>query len=238
MAQESSPEHSWRVLVCAHCGHEIKVLVDCKNRFCSQCAPRRSARISNRLNWLVNHIKPLPGYRLKMITLSTSNCSDIRSGVSHLLKSFRKLRQRTFWREKVEGGGFVIEITGRPGNWHPHIHAVLYSSYMPWRRLWKDWKQVSGGNAVYITSCSPDAAMRYITKYISKSIVPPHLQVQLSMELSRYRLFQRFGSWHGLKLPSRVWDYRCESCGRCDWLADVYQEHIQRRYKTWLGAFP
>lgn len=235
MAQTPSNGHEWRTLVCSHCGHEISVLVDCKNRFCSDCSPRRSARIASRLTWLINKIQIKSGWGLKMITLSTANCTDVNSGIKHLIKSFRKMRNRRLWKMKVDGGAFVIEVTGRPGNWHPHIHAVVYSLFIPWKSLWRDWKQCSGGNAVWISSCAPSAATKYITKYISKTDVPAHLQEELSMELRSFRLFQRFGCWHNLKLPARLYDHRCEGCGRCDWLADVYQDRIARRYATRSG---
>lgn len=219
MAQEAPSGHVWKVLTCAHCGHQITVLVDCKNRFCPLCSPRRSARIANRLNFLINKIQKRPEFGLKMITLSMANCGDVALGIRQLVSAFRRMRNRRLWKMYVDGGAFVIEVTGRPGNWHPHIHAIVYSRYIPWKSLHKTWSQVSGGNAVFISACSPDAAIKYTTKYISKSVVPAHLQEQLSEALRRFRLFQRFGSWHKVSLPSRLYDHRCEDCGRCDWLA-------------------
>lgn len=212
--------HRWRTLTCCHCGHNIKVLIDCNNRFCPACSPRRSARIRSRLGWLIKNMQKKTGFRLKMITLSATNCSDVQQGIVHLVASFRKMRNRALFKNHVDGGAFVIEVTGRPGHWHPHIHAIIYSRYIPWRALWRDWKQCSGGNAVWITSVAPSAAAAYITKYISKSAVPVPLQIELSEQLKQFRLFQRFGCWHNLKLPSRVYDYKCEQCGGSDWLAD------------------
>lgn len=220
MARKLSSEHQWRTLVCCHCGHEIHVLVDCKNRFCPDCSPRRAARIANRLTTLISKIQKKPGFGLKMITLSTANCTDVQAGITHLVASFRKMRNRRLWKMYVNGGAFVIEVTGRPGNWHPHIHAIVYARYIPWRTLWKSWKRCSGGNAVFISTCNPANATRYITKYLTKSQIPPHLLLQLSMELRKFRLFQRFGQWHNIVLTPRIWHYRCDSCGHSDWLAD------------------
>ena len=220
MAQKELPGHEWRTLTCAHCGQNIRVLVDCKNRFCPECSPRRSARIAARLTWLINKIQKKQGWGIKLITLSTSNCVDVDSGIKHLVASFRKMRNRALWQTKVDGGAFVIEITGRPGSWHPHIHAIVYSVFIPWKTLWRDWKQCSGGTAVWISSSTPAAATSHIVKYVSKTAVPLHLQLQLSTELRAFRLFQRFGSWHRLKLPSRLYDHPCEKCGKSDWLYD------------------
>lgn len=237
MAQNNLSDHQWRTLTCCHCGYEISVLVDCNNRFCPDCSPRRAARIASRLTFLINKIQKKPTWGLKMITLSTTNCKQVDSGIRHLIQSFRRLRNRQLWQSHVDGGAFVIEVTGRPGNWHPHIHAIVYSRYIPWKQLHSAWRRVSGGTACFITSCSKEGATRYVTKYITKSDVPSHLLLQLSTELRRFRLFQRFGTWHNIKLPARVYDYRCEACGRSDWLANTYLEHhighsfVRHRYR-------
>lgn len=225
MAQESLPAHDFRTLTCAHCGHQIRVSIDCKFRFCEICAPRRAARIRRRLAWLIDKTQKIDNHRFKLITLSMANCSDVASGIKQLVSSFRRLRQRSLWKNHVAAGAFVIEITGRPGSWHPHIHAIVYSTYIPWRRLHQAWKRVSTGNAVYISAVDSAKACAYITKYISKSSVPEFAQPALSDDLRQFRLFQRFGLWHSLKVPRRLYDYPCEKCSQSDWLNDWALHH-------------
>lgn len=229
------PGHDWRILVCHHCGHSIKVLVACKDRFCPDCAPRRAARVRRRLTWLINKTPKKTGFGIKMITLSTPNCTDLDAGVKHLIKSFRRLRNRLVWNKYVEGGAFVIEVTGRPGSWHPHIHAIVYSLWFPWRSLHKAWKQCSGGTAVFVQSMSKEAAARYVTKYLTKTQVPPHLHEALSDKLRGTRLFQRFGLWHHLKLPKKLYDHKCEECGRSSWGPDLYSDRMIRYYEKRFG---
>ena len=220
--------HVWRTLYCRFCGHEIKALVDCGHRFCPFCSRRRSRRVRNRLNFLLKSVKPLPKAGITMLTVSTSNCTDLDEGIKHLVASFRKLRQRSLWKYYVLGGAFVIEVKGRPGNWHPHIHAIIHAYYIPWPRLRAAWRQCSGGQAVWINAVSHDRAIGYVTKYITKPDLPPGLLDDASAALRHFRLFTRFGSWHNIPIPKMVYDTPCKNCGRCDWIVDLYIERCMK----------
>ncbi len=217
----TSETHDYRTLFCRHCGHTIKVRVDCGHRFCPICAKRRAFRIRHRLQHLFTKIKHEPKAGVKMLTLSKANCSELNVGIKDLVASFRRLRQRALWKHYVIGGAFIIEIKGRPGNWHPHIHAVIYAYYIPWARLRSAWRQVSSGTAVWISAVSNDRALNYVTKYITKCDVPAALLDDVSASLRRYRLFTRFGDWHSITIPKRVFDNPCEHCGDIDWILDL-----------------
>lgn len=221
MNRSTQNSHGWRRLYCMRCGHSIDVLVDCGKRFCPDCSRRRARRIQNRLQALFNKIQIQPRAGLKMITLSTPNCTRLQPGIRHLVSSFRRLRQRSLWKHYVIGGAFVIEVKGRPGNWHPHIHAIIYSYYLPWRRLWHAWTLVSGGTAVWISNIAPSQAKRYVTKYVTKCDMPPALQDEVSDALRHFRLFTRFGAWHNIVLPKLKFDCPCQECGHSDWMVDI-----------------
>lgn len=228
MNQDRQSSHGWRRLWCMRCGHTIDVLVDCGRRFCPTCARRRARRIQNRLQYLFDKIQIQPKAGLKMLTLSTKNCQSLEPGIRHLVSSFRRLRQRALWKHYVIGGAFIIEVKGRPGNWHPHIHAVMYSYYIPWGRLRDAWRAVSGGTAVWISNIGPSQAKQYVTKYVTKSDIPPALQDEVSDALRHFRLFLRFGAWHNIILPKLKFDCPCQHCGQVDWMIDV---ELNRRIK-------
>lgn len=218
--------HGWRRIYCSHCGAFQDILVDCRKRFCPECSKRRSRRIRNRLQHLFIKNEKIPKAGLKMITLSTSNSSSLDEGIRHLIKSFRRLRQRVAWKQYVFGGAFVIEVKGRPGNWHPHIHAIVYSYYIPWARLRSAWRQASGGTAVWINKVDSDKALNYVTKYITKADVPPALLDDVGRSLARFRLFTRFGSWHNIVLPKLKYESPCKSCGHTVWVTDIQIERF------------
>lgn len=222
-------EHRWRSVYCVRCGHRVKAVIDCGHRFCPVCAFRRSIRIRLILGHLLKSSRDIPEARIKMLTLSVKNCSDLPGGIKHLVKSFRRLRQRSLWKRYVFGGAFVIEIKGRPGNWHPHIHAIIQSYWFPWAQLRAAWFDVSGGSAVWIADVSDTKAKFYVTKYITKADVPAEDIDVVSAALRRFRLFSRFGLWHNIRIPRSLYRHPCPACGRYDWIVDY---EIDRRSKA------
>lgn len=198
----------------------LDVPIDCGDRFCALCSPRRAFRIRNRISWILENHKPKVGYMLKMITLSTSNSKSLEDGVAGLISSFRRLRQRRVWKDCVDGGATIIEIKGRPNNWHPHLHILCHSRWIDWYKLQPAWKAVSGGTACYIQNVDNTRALLYVTKYITKAEIPEFLLYDVGRVLSRYRLFQRFGVWHALLVPKKLYDYPCPSCYKIHWMSD------------------
>lgn len=228
MPQIPVENHGWRTLYCIKCGKTIRVIVDCGHRFCPTCSRRRARRVRNRLKHLFSKTEAVPKAGIKMLTLSVQNCKDLDEGIRHLIKSFRRLRQRSLWKHYVLGGAFVIEIKGRPGNWHPHIHAIIHSYYIPWQRLRSSWRQVSGGLACWINAIDNDKAVNYVTKYLTKVDVPAALLDDVSTSLRHFRLFSRFGTWHNIALPKLKYDTPCAQCGNTDYIVDFALERIFR----------
>jgi hypothetical protein len=131
----------------------------------------------------------------------------------------------------VLGGCFVFEVAGRPGNWHLHIHAVLFAKYVPWSLLHSAWKQVSTGQAVYITSRPPAVVISYLTKYLTKSTLSAEIARAASAELPNLRLFTAFGGWHSInsKIPKLA--AVCPKCGECSWMPlDLIEIGIRKGY--------
>lgn len=222
--------HPYTHIYCTGCSHAIVVPAYCKNRFCPVCSFARTRRIRARLNSLCRSIKTDHQWRLRFLTLSVSNDPDARSLTKHLIASFRKLRRRKWWRSRVRGGVSVLEITGSPGSWHVHIHAVIESVYLPWDDLHQLWKEISGGLGCWIQNISPSAAESYLSKYLTKESVHEDFSSELNSAMKDLRLFQPFGEWYDkLKLPKRI-PYPCPQCGRTAWLPEVVVDMISRGY--------
>jgi hypothetical protein len=218
---DQDQEHEWRTIYCRFCGHSIHVRVQCPNRFCPVCSRRRARRIRAALNLLFQKTKKIPSARFKMLTLSEPNCTELDVGIRSLVSSFRRLRQRSYWKNRVYGGAFVIEVTGRPNSWHPHLHIIMYSDRISWARLHRLWMKVSTGRSVWITNISLEKAKMYITKYITKVDAPAALLEDISTAVRRFRLFTRFGEWHSIVLPKLPEEVRCERCGHTSWMIDL-----------------
>lgn len=221
-------EHSFITLHCARCGHVHTAMRPCGYRFCPACSVKRAIRCRNHLTELFKLYKRLPKYRLRLITLSFSNPPDLKKGVDKLIRDFRRLRQRSFWTRNVQGGVAVIEITGRPGNWHPHLHIIVYSKFLVWKTLHRIWKQISGGNATHIKLISNDKAIYYITKYVSKIDMPESVQYEPNHVMKGRHLFIKIGEWASYDLPERKYLFTCVECGYSDWITEFELRHYSR----------
>lgn len=211
--------HPYKTILCTCCLKEIGVPVYCGDRFCPVCGRRRRGRVATRLRHLIRHAVHPPHHRLKMITLTIPNSTSPQAGCSLLVKSFRRLRSRRVWSNYVSGGAFVLEVTGRPGRWHCHLHMLVYARYIPVRSLSRWWSEVSPGKIVDIRLVSRDKAVSYLTKYLAKSSVPDNLRPDVASALRHFRLFQPFGTWFSVVCPAIRVPFPCPSCGTTSWLA-------------------
>lgn len=218
-------QHQFIHIHCEHCGHIINVPVYCGNRFCGVCAPARHARIADRLRFLVANTPRKPTYRLKFLTLTIANMPNLEEMVSFLIKSFRKFRQRALWKKYIDGGAFVIEVTGRPGNWHAHIHAIIFSRYIPREKFLKAWFRISAGRGVDIRQVPTDALCNHLIKYLTKRQEPEMITEEKEFVLKSYRLFQPFGTWFKLQRLYKRKPHPCEKCGKSCWTPwDISQD--------------
>lgn len=221
--------HDFRQIVCLKCGHSITVPIYCGNRFCSVCSAPRLSRVRRRLNWIVEHVTPPKAYGIKFLTLTIQNEPDLPEMLKHLVKSFRRLRQRAFWKQHVLGGAFVLEVTGRPGNWHAHIHSVIEARYVPYDKLLALWIKVSGSRGVWIEKIPKRNVIGYLTKYLSKSSVPAEITDDVSEAISGFRLFQPFGSWYAVNLSFQTKKPGCPVCGSHDFLpSDILYRQLEK----------
>lgn len=209
----SDDRHTYRTIQCGGCSNTFHVPLSCGDRFCSICSGPRRRKVRAKLDAIVKSLKFRKRYGIKFITLTIPNQEDPRAGFKIIQKSFRRLRQRSFWKWKVDGGAWVVEITGQPGRWHVHIHAVLESKFIRHSLLKRHWSEVSPGSIVYIQSIPVDTVVRYLTKYCAKSTVAEAHRIHISHALKGCRLFQPFGSWQSLALSVPKVDYCCPECG-------------------------
>lgn len=205
-------DHDFVQIICLHCGTSFNVPVYCGDRFCSICSVGRRMRIRQRLEFLVNNVKPAPGMNFKHLTLTVKNQNDLSLMTTAIMKSFRKLRQTASWKSHVSGGAFVVEITGDSSGWHVHLHIIIEAKYYKWATLLALWMRLSAGRGVYIQNIPKRQVVRYLTKYLSKNDVPEDDQLELNDALKGVRLFQPFGSWFAINLAYVKPPQHCNGC--------------------------
>lgn len=188
-------------------GNPSVSLMRCRDRLCPLCSRFTARRTSARVEHVIGEWDQC---RHLTLTLESSE-EPLGKQIDLLLASFRRLRQRGFWKKVVRGGIGTMEITYNRSTdrWHPHLHVLLDGRYVSHSIISDEWSKVTGGSfIVYIqaTHSKRDAA-RYIAKYVSKPSemenLPPSRTVELALALSGRRTMITFGTAHNVGLPVR-----------------------------------
>jgi len=185
--------------------HRVKANY-CGDRFCVPCCRARAIKFQAKLGQLIGDETPL------FITLTLRNSAEpLAKLITHLLESFRRLRQTKLWRKLVRAGVGVIEIKKGSGGfgWHPHLHIIALGSFIPQTELSAAWKRSTGGSFIVDiqrASRSKDA-VHYATKYVSKGwtaeVARDHDALCECITAMRgRRLLVTFGLWHGLDIDA------------------------------------
>lgn len=176
----------------------------CHDRLCTPCAVERQTVIRRNISTrLLNQ-----PHRFLTLTIKHSH-ESLDYLIHRLVTSFRKLRQRRLWRDRVVGGASFLEITYNPDlhQWNPHLHCILEGKYIPRPDLSELWLAVTGDSQnLHINLIrTRKAAIDYVTKYATKPLPPevfasPHALHEAVRTLSRRRLVVTFGRWRNWKL--------------------------------------
>lgn len=210
--------HLFSTFLCGNCGHSISVPIRCSDRFCETCGRSRKARIVQRFEELYHFIPEKKSYSFKFLTLTVPSGPDLKTQYDQVLHSFRRLRQRIFWKKRVDGGGFVIELTvNSDGLWNVHLHAIIYSAFLPVKQLSLEWSQCSPGKIVDIRMITSRQVIMYISKYVSKSLVLNQKREEASEVLRGRRMFQPFGIFQNAVQKTEQKLHFCSECGEAQW---------------------
>ncbi len=176
----------------------------CHDRLCTPCAVDRQALIRRNVS---TRILDQP-HRFLTLTIRHGD-ETLEELINRLVASFRKLRQRQLWKDRVVGGASFLEITynAQTRQWNPHLHCILEGRYIPRPSLSELWLAITADSQnVHINLIrTRKAAIDYVTKYATKPLPPdvfrdPDALAEAIQTLSRRRLILAFGRWRNWKL--------------------------------------
>ncbi len=184
----------------------------CHSRACPVCRATAARQLQQRLDWA---LPANTGKNLRLVTLTMKHTRrPLREQLDHLRESFRRLRQRRFWKRTQAFGFAVIEVgyNEESKTWHPHLHVITHGRWIHQQQLSNEWAAVTHGSRIVDVRAIRNRAraLSYVLKYMAKG---PELKIlsntRLMLEwfdgVRRGRLFLRFG--RELKtLPTRVDD--------------------------------
>lgn len=202
----------------SNCGANLWLAVDgeqlslvanhCHNRHCEACARGKRAALVAAVSLRLREQRA----RCRFLTF-TLKCQPVPlvDQLDRLLASFRRLRQRQFWKKLVTGGAFFVEIKlgENSGLWHVHLHVLAEGSFIDQRKLSAEWHAVTGDSYIVdVRAIAEDAKVAsYVAKYAtkplhSKVILQPDKLDECIVSVRGRRLVQPFGSWKGLDLEA------------------------------------
>lgn len=221
---------------------EFKAVPDnCKSRWCVPCYGARTARLRARL------AAGLPDGPVRMVTLTLKASEEnLQHCLNRLYGSFKKLRNRPFWKSRSLGGVAFLEFKRgeASGLWHPHLHCLVQGRFLPQQDLAREWLCVTGDSHVVDVRLvkARDQVLHYVTKYCSKSngLNPDSSDddlIEIIRSLKGRRTVVPFGTWRTLKLLHAGGDEDWELVGHLDELEykathdDPYAESVLTAYR-------
>jgi hypothetical protein len=211
----------------ANCGSELHVQYSesreqfrlvgnfCHDRFCLPCCSARSRKIAAILAEFVKD------RRIRFITLTLRHSrTTLKDQVDRLLRSFKELRRRGFWKGSTVGGAYFLEVKYKPGTctWHPHLHVLVEGAWVDQKTLSQEWLSVTGDSFIVDVRAvkSREELVNYVCKYASKPLDPSLFEDGAPLSeaidaLAGRRLCSTFGTWRGLVLEP-------EDDGPDDWI--------------------
>jgi len=176
----------------------------CKSRSCMRCSRVRALQLMARGLRVIEFLQ-----EPRFITLTLkSRREPLRAQLKRLSQSFARLRRSAPWKEHVDGGLYIVEVTRnqQSGLWHPHLHALVAGKYFPQRMLSNAWQIATGDSTVVHISKRdrPSTLARYLAKYVAKGSDatewPRSALAEFAVAIHGLRLVQTFGSLHAVKL--------------------------------------
>lgn len=180
------------------------VTAKCRDRFCSPCVVDRQAVIRRNLQ------TRLAEGTFRFLTLTIRHHHEpLRDLFNRLYTAFRKLRQTAHWRDRVDGGVSIFELTYNADahGWHPHLHCILAGRYVDVVLLRRSWLAITGDSTGVDISLirTKRGAIHYVCKYATKAIPPDIFRthpalVEAIAALSKRRLLLCFGTWRHYRI--------------------------------------
>ncbi len=185
-------------------GSMARTLIRCRDRLCPTCALVRNARGLERTQQIVQRMNS-PRF------LTLTNPGDRKSLAESLSELFQRnaaLRRLKVWKDHVQGGLFVCEVTvnRKTGRWHPHLHVLIDGKYFPRDLLVNAWHhQLGGGKVLDIRKPhSTSDVLHYLAKYLNafqRNAEWSNEEIREYAEsMHGTRLIATFGNCHNLKI--------------------------------------
>lgn len=232
-------KHRYLTIYCTHCGKSFNVPERCGNRFCEVCSGARRRRMINHITEIMARVRTSKQSKLRLVTFTMPSSDDPRRQYKDLVASFRRLRQRVWWKRRVNGGLSFFEVThNAKAGWHVHLHIIALSKWLPQKELSAQFVKCGGGPICDVRLMYNKNVAGYVTKYALKTTLPEDLQVKASKALAGSRLYQPFGKFHNMAIITKPKPSSCGSCGCSEFMVVLPGMSLFEALNKFPDAFP
>ncbi len=164
----------------------------CRLRWCPLCSANKAHRMSDAMSqWLKVHPRP------KLLTLTLKHSDDsLDKQITRLYSAFREFRRIKYFKENIRGGiwFFQVKWIEFTQQWHPHLHCIMDSEYLPHEAIKQHWKRITGDSDIVDIRVIRKAklAADYVARYAAR---PAKLA-----DLSPAQRMEVFDALHGRRL--------------------------------------
>lgn len=140
----------------------------CGVRLCPLCSGYRGSKARLSIEDKVDRM------RNRMLWTFTIRSTEERLDTLHkkLTGWFARLRRTEIWKHYTRGCVWVFEFTLniQTDKWHPHLHVIVDTRFLPFHALQDSWRKITGGSHSinFRGSRGTVDATNYIVKYITK----------------------------------------------------------------------
>jgi hypothetical protein len=182
----------------------------CHDRWCEACSKARTLTIADNLQ---TKLASSSTTGVHIVLTLKHQAGDLAPQVDRLIRSFRSLRAKAWWKARVSGGAYFpqLHVSDQDGLWHVHIHAIGESYYLDALELSTIWHGITGDSFnVSVTRIHDGKSIaREVTRYVAKPVDgnttnDPDKLAEMMRALTGRRLCSTFGGWRGWALTARA----------------------------------
>lgn len=174
----------------------------CHDRLCVPCARARGMRAATAIRLCMKDCADLKFVTFTLKHLLNDSLSEL---IDRLRNAFALLRHRPVWKDNVTAGAVVLEVKRTKDGWHPHLHCLVRSGFIPQAELQRVWLQCTGDSFIVdIRDADPVRANEELTSYLVKYVSKPagddvfreqHLLDEFIIAMKGQRVVNFLGDW-------------------------------------------
>lgn len=176
----------------------------CRQRWCPLCAQTLA-------NWrtmaLIDYVTTLDRPKFVTLTLKHSH-APLKQQIDNLYESFKRLRKLKLINKTIHGGVWFFQVkrSKADGLWHPHLHIVADSDYIPKDELSRAWLSITHTSKIVDVRIirNPAETARYVARYSARPAnlagLPLSRRVEVISSLAGRRLCGTWGTARSVPL--------------------------------------